>query len=294
MENINTCFVCGGADFAPYKNCTDFTVSNETFSIVKCNNCGFKFTNPRPDIFEIGKYYESEEYISHSNSGKGIINYLYKVVRNYTLNKKVNLINSLSKDKTILDIGCGIGAFLNNCKITGWSVEGVEPSDNARNFAMQNYKLDIKKEGKLLSFPDNSFSIITMWHVLEHIHLLNERIEELKRLIKKEGTIIIAVPNCDSLDAEYYSGFWAAYDLPRHLYHFTPYTMNKLLDKHGLKIVNKLPMVFDAYYVSMLSEKYKKGSNPIVNALLNGFRSNHLGSKDINRFSSIIYIIKVK
>jgi 2-polyprenyl-3-methyl-5-hydroxy-6-metoxy-1,4-benzoquinol methylase len=294
MENITTCFVCGGKDFSQFKNCIDYTVSKDIFTIVKCNTCGFKFTNPRPDGNEIGKYYESEEYISHSDSSKGIINYLYKKVRNYTINKKVALVNSLSKDKTILDIGCGTGAFLNACNGNGWKIEGIEPSDDARKFAKSNYNLNISPENKLSFLANNSFSIITMWHVLEHMHLLNERILELKRLLKKDGTIIFAVPNCDSWDAEYYSEYWAAYDLPRHLYHFTPDTMKKLLEKHNLKIVKKLPMVFDAYYISMLSEKYKNGKVSMVNALWNGLKSNHVGKRDINRFSSIIYIIKAK
>jgi 2-polyprenyl-3-methyl-5-hydroxy-6-metoxy-1,4-benzoquinol methylase len=294
MENITNCFVCGGKEFSQYKTCIDYTVSKEKFTIVKCNGCSFIFTNPRPDTNEIGKYYESEDYISHSDSSKGIINYLYKKVRNYTIDKKVRLVNSLSKDKTILDIGCGTGAFLNACKVNGWIAEGIEPSDSAREFAKQNYNLNINGEEKLSSYTDNSFSIISMWHVLEHVHLLNERIEELKRLIKKDGTIIIAVPNCNSWDAEFYKEYWAAYDLPRHLYHFTPDTMEKLLEKHQLKIVKKMPMVFDSFYVSMLSEKYKNGKVSLFKALLNGFKSNQVGRKDINKFSSVIYIIKEK
>ncbi len=294
MENISNCFVCGGKDFSPLKNCIDYTVSKNTFNIVQCKNCGFKFTNPRPNGVEIGKYYESEEYVSHSDSGKGIINFIYKKVRNYTINKKIKLVNSFSKDQTILDIGCGTGAFLNACIENGWKIEGIEPSDGARNFAKSNYHLDLNPENKLASLANDSFSIITMWHVLEHVHLLNERIEELKRLLKKDGTIIIAVPNCNSYDAEYYSEFWAAFDLPRHLYHFTPDTMGKLLDKHNLRIVKKIPMVFDSYYVSMLSEKYKNGKVSILKAILTGMKSNRIGKRDINRFSSIIYIIKPK
>jgi 2-polyprenyl-3-methyl-5-hydroxy-6-metoxy-1,4-benzoquinol methylase len=294
MENITNCFVCGGKEFSQFNTCLDYTVSRDKFTIVKCKDCGFIFTNPRPDSNEIVKYYESEDYISHSDSSKGIINYLYKKVRNYTINKKVRLVNSLSKDKTILDIGCGTGAFLNACKTNGWVVEGIEPSESAREFAKQNYDLNINPEDRLATFANNSFSIISMWHVLEHVHLLNDRIEELKGLIKKDGTIIIAVPNCDSRDADYYSEFWAAYDLPRHLYHFTPNTMDKLMDKHQLKIVKKLPMIFDAYYVSMLSEKYKNGKISLLKALLKGYKSNKVGKRDINKFSSVIYIIKEK
>jgi 2-polyprenyl-3-methyl-5-hydroxy-6-metoxy-1,4-benzoquinol methylase len=292
MEDISNCLICGGTEFRPFITCKDYTVSKSEFKIVSCNNCGFKFTNPRPDTNEIGKYYESDDYISHSDSGKGIVNSLYKVVRNYTINKKVKLVNGFTKDKTILDIGCGTGAFLNSCNQSGWITNGIEPSKNARKFALQNYKLEISPETQIPKLSNNSFSIITMWHVLEHVHLLNERIVDLKRLLKVDGTIIIAVPNCNSYDARQYKEFWAAYDLPRHLYHFTPDTMEKLLTKHNLRIVKKLPMVFDSYYVSLLSEKYKFGKTNLIKAILTGFRSNLKARSDINTFSSIIYIIK--
>jgi len=292
MENITKCFVCGGSELQPFINCKDYTVSKSDFNIVSCKTCGFKFTNPRPDVTEIGKYYESDDYISHSDSGKGIVNSLYKLVRNYTINKKVNLVDSFTKDKTILDIGCGTGTFLNACNKSGWMARGLEPSENARKFALNTYKLEIKAENELSKLPNKSFSIITMWHVLEHVNLLNERIEELNRLLKDDGTIIIAVPNCNSYDANYYKEFWAAYDLPRHLYHFTPDSIEKLLKKHNLKILKKLPMVFDSYYVSLLSEKYKTGKTNLIKAILTGFRSNLKAGRDINTFSSIIYIIK--
>src|ERR1035437_487687 len=292
MENISTCFVCGGTEFSPFITCKDYTVSKSEFKIVSCNNCGFKFTNPRPDTNEIGKYYESDDYISHSDSGKGIVNSLYKLIRNYTINKKVKLVDSLTKDKTILDIGCGTGAFLNACNQSGWKTIGIEPSDNARKFALQNYNLEINPENEIPILSNNSFSIITMWHVLEHVHSLNERIKDLNRLLNDDGTIIIAVPNCNSYDAGYYKEFWAAYDLPRHLYHFTPDSIEKLHKKHNLKIVKKLPMVFDSYYVSLLSEKYKSGKTNLIKAILTGFRSNLKARRDINTFSSIIYIIK--
>jgi 2-polyprenyl-3-methyl-5-hydroxy-6-metoxy-1,4-benzoquinol methylase len=292
MENITKCFVCGGSEFQPFIACKDYTVSKSEFNIISCKNCGFKFTNPRPDVNEIGKYYESDDYISHSDSGKGIVNSLYKLVRNYTINKKVKLVDNFTKDKTILDIGCGTGAFLNACKKSGWITNGIEPSENARKFAQKNYNLEINPENGIPKLSDNSFSIITMWHVLEHVHSLNERIEDLNRLLKDDGTILIAVPNCNSYDADYYKEFWAAYDLPRHLYHFTHDSMEKLLKKHKLKIAKKFPMVFDSYYVSLLSEKYKSGETNLLKAILIGFRSNLRAKRDINTFSSIIYVIK--
>ncbi|MCW3103520.1 MAG: type 12 methyltransferase [Bacteroidetes bacterium] len=272
--------------------CKDNTVSRETFQIVKCNSCGFKFTNPRPEPSELGRYYKSEEYVSHSNTKKGFINSTYQSVRKYTLLKKLQLISKYYKTGRILDIGCGTGEFLNTCKSAKWETIGIEPDDDARNMAIKNYGLDVRGEAELKNLHDESFHIITMWHVLEHVPNLNERIEELRRLIKPTGIIIIAVPNCNSLDAKIYKENWAAYDVPRHLYHFTPADMETLFRKHGLKVFSILPMIFDSFYVSMLSEKIKTGKTNIIRSTWNGLRSNLSALKSGRTSSSQIYLIR--
>ena len=300
METLTECPVCNSKNNIPFINCKDFTVSQKVFVIVECKDCGFKFTNPRPSENEIGSYYQSEDYISHSNTKKGVINLLYQTVRKYTLKQKINLINSLVNSKgNLLDVGCGTGEFLQACQENGWETLGIEPGESARSYGINTYYLNIKEEPVLEKLGANSFEIITLWHVLEHVPKLNERITELKKLIKPNGSIIIAVPNCTSLDAEMYREYWAAYDVPRHLYHFTPITIEKLFAKHGLKLQKTLPMKFDSFYVSMLSEKYlqadkqnKKGKTNLLPALWNGFQSNLAAKKTNNSFSSQIYIFK--
>ena len=283
--------------------CVDYTVSRETFKIVACDKCGFKFTNPRPAPDELGKYYQSEEYVSHSGTKKGLVNKLYHWVRNYTLGKKLQLIYlhtqySEPLSPTLLDIGCGTGEFLNVCKLShiarspaGWNVKGIEPDARAREFATKTYGIDVGEESELKTLPNDSYDIITLWHVLEHVPALNERIEELKRLIKPEGKIIVAVPNCSSWDAKTYGAFWAAYDLPRHLYHFTPKDMKTLFSKHGMYITEVLPMRFDSFYVSMLSDKYKFGKTSLIRSTWNGLKSNLKAIKTGQTFSSQIYVI---
>ena len=270
----------------------DYTVSHKEFTIAECDSCKFKFTNPRPFEREIGGYYKSEDYISHSNTSKGFINSIYQSVRKYTIKKKVQLINSLNKKGRLLDIGCGTGEFLNMCQNNGWKTKGIEPSPEARRFGIDNYKLEIDDESGIEKLEDHSFEIITLWHVLEHVPQLNKRVGELKRLLKLDGTLIIAVPNCNSLDAKIYKEHWAAYDVPRHLYHFTPSDIESLFSKHKMLIINILPMNFDSFYVSILSEKYKNGTLNFFRALWNGFRSNMNGTKTSKAFSSQIYIIK--
>jgi 2-polyprenyl-3-methyl-5-hydroxy-6-metoxy-1,4-benzoquinol methylase len=296
METLLNCQVCNQSTQVPFLSCKDYTVSRETFSIVSCAHCGFNFTNPRPGPSELGRYYQSEAYISHSNNGKGLINGLYKLIRKYTLIKKLQLINRLNgytnPSKQLLDIGSGTGEFIAICKAGKWKVIGIEPSETAAMYARNNYKLTILPEEEINNLQDNHFDIITMWHVLEHVPELNKRIEDLKRLIKPRGTIIIAVPNHSSADAKHYKEFWAAYDVPRHLYHFTPDTIKALFNKHDLSVKQVLPMRFDSFYVSMLSEKYINGKPNLIKAIWNGFKSNISAIRSGETFSSQIYIIK--
>lgn len=292
MEKLNQCPICESTKTKPFLSCVDHTVSRETFTIVQCESCDFKFTNPRPEESDLGRYYKSEDYVSHSNTKKGFINSTYQTVRKYTLLKKLELISKYFKTGTILDIGCGTGEFLNTCKLAKWKTIGIEPDKDAREMAIKNFGLDVRGEDELKNLPDASFEIISMWHVLEHVPRLNERVAELKRLVKPNGMIIIAVPNCNSLDAKIYKEHWAAYDVPRHLYHFTPRDMDSLFVKEGLKVVRILPMIFDSFYVSMLSEKIKTGKTNIIRSTWNGFRSNVSAIKTGKTYSSQIYLIR--
>ena len=301
-ETLPTCPVCNSAETEKYLQCKDFTVSKEIFSLVNCMSCSFIFTNPRPAENEIGKYYQSAEYVSHSDTKKGLINRLYHTVRKITLGNKLQLINRLHNNKAgkLLDVGCGTGYFISHCKENNWNVTGVEVDANARKMAEERLSPSTKAQGKLgegehiyswlNDVKENEFDIITLWHVLEHVHDLNAYLEALKKLLKNSGKLIIAVPNAASFDAGHYKEYWAAYDVPRHLYHFTPDTIGRLFKKHNLKLEQTLPMKFDAYYVSMLSEKYKTGKTNYLNVLINGFRSNSKASGN-GQYSSLIYVV---
>ena len=292
MEILRECPVCNGQSFENFLKCKDYTVSQDLFQIVNCTTCGFKFTNPRPDANEIGRYYESAEYISHSNSKKGLINKIYQVVRKRAIDGKIALINKEAGqlEKSILDIGCGTGEFLSVCKEKGWKTKGIEPNDNARTQGIKNYSLDIEGEEALKGLG-NQYSIISMWHVLEHVHQLNDRVKQIYSLLQSGGKAIIAVPNYTSDDANRYKEYWAAYDVPRHLYHFSPESMEKLLKTYDLRLITCKPMWFDSFYVSMLSEKYKNGKGNILKAVINGFLSNLKAWGNTKKCSSVIYVI---
>lgn len=293
MELLKNCPVCGSQAFDPFISGKDYFLTGESFEIVTCRECDFRFTNPRPKAEDLGKYYESSDYISHSDSRKGLFASVYQQVRKYTLRRKLSMISKFQQKGEILDIGCATGQFLHYMKEHGWKATGIEPDEKTRSRAISEYGLEVFPEKQLDVFRKSSFDVITMWHVLEHVSDLGDRMQQLKNLVKPQGTIIIAVPNCDSYDAKKYGEFWAGYDLPRHLYHFAKSDVKLLLEKYGFTIVNILPMKFDAFYVSLLSEKYKSGKMRWLPALWNGFWSN-LKAGQKNGYSSLIYVIKLK
>ncbi len=290
-ETIQSCPICNDLGYKNIIIAKDNTVSKENFIIVKCNSCGFLFTNPRPNKNEIGKYYESETYISHTNRKNGILEKVYHLVRNIALKQKVKLIDKYKKgEKKLLDYGCGTGGFLEVCKANGWQISGIEPNDNARKIAEEqtNIKISISKEQEN---NDKKYSIITLWHVLEHIHDLDETVDWLIEKLDENGRLVIAVPNHKSYDALKYKEHWAAYDLPRHLYHFDQNSIKNLTEKKGLKVIDLIPMYFDSFYVSLLSSKYKEGKMKPISALWTGFVSNIKAMKS-KEYSSLIYVIE--
>jgi len=294
MYNILSCPVCKNQSFSPFITCEDHTVSHEKFNIVSCEKCEFKFTNPIPDISNLGSYYKSEDYISHSNTKRGLVSKLYHFVRSYTLKKKLRLLSSHVSRGTVLDYGCGTGMFLDVCETAGWRSLGIEPDAGARKIA-KDMKLKVYPGKTELNndHKDEKFDAITLWHVLEHVTDLEETLNFFKVKLNRDGVLIIAVPNYTSYDAKHYQEFWAAYDVPRHLYHFEIETITLLLSNFGFKLEATFPMKFDSFYVSMLSEKYKNGSVKYLSAFLNGLKSN-LKAKSPSNYSSVIYAFKFK
>lgn len=292
MYNYQSCPVCDNNKFSPYLATKDYSVSQEEFNISKCDSCGFVFTNPRPEEKDLGKYYKSENYISHTNTSKGLINRLYKLVRNYTLKTKYSLIQPHVKSGLVLDIGAGSGAFVRVLKDRGVNAIGVEPDEDARAVAKKDHHVDLKAEEYIGSIPDSSCDAITMWHVLEHVPRLNDRVKQLKSKLSKEGIVVIAVPNHESPDAMYYKKFWAAYDVPRHLYHFDKQSIKALFAKHNLELIESRPMHFDAFYVSMLSEKFLGSKGFFLRAIFIGLKT--LLFTPSSNSSSLTYIFKHK
>jgi 2-polyprenyl-3-methyl-5-hydroxy-6-metoxy-1,4-benzoquinol methylase len=292
MIQRDKCPLCRSADFSKWMNAKDYTVSEEQFGICHCNHCNLRFTNPVPSQEEMGPYYKSEEYVSHTNTSKGIIHGLYQRVRKITLKRKRSLVLRVTGKSvgSLLDIGSGVGAFLAAMKVAGWDSLGLEPDETARAVARSDFRVDSRPIHELFGLPEGAYDAVTMWHVLEHVHELDRYMEQLRALVKEGGKILIAVPNHESWDARYYQQEWAAYDVPRHLYHFCPKSMEELLKRHSLRLIGTKRMPFDSFYVSMLTERNCRGS--LLLGVWNGWRSWWVALFHKKRCSSLIYIIE--
>ena len=267
----------------------DFSVSGESFSLLHNEDYDLLKTHPQPSLERLPSYYESEDYISHTDGKRTLFEKMYHLVKSNAIKNKVKLINQWQPEKgTLLDIGAGTGDFLLEAKKQNWIITGIEPNDKAKQIAIQK---GASFGTNLEELEDESFDVISMWHVLEHVPNLEEQIATLKRLLKPNGTIIIAVPNFKSYDAKYYAEFWAAYDVPRHLWHFSKTAIKKLFADQNMQLKKVKPMWFDSFYVALLSEKYKTGKMNFIKGFFIGLLSNWSGLQK-KEFSSHIYIIK--
>ena len=288
------CLVCGQNNLKTSFSCKDFVATGEDFQLQYCESCSFIFTNPRPNISEIGKYYQSDQYISHSGEKKGLIYKIYDIVRDFSIRQKLNLIKKYHKSGKLMDLGCGLGYFLNGVKLDKtFDGLGVDISDDAVEYVKNTFGINVENESELDNLDKHTFDIITQWHVLEHVHYLNERMQQLHHLLKQDGTMFIAVPNSKSKDAEIYKEYWDGYDVPRHLYHFNQKSFSLLMEKHGFKIVEIKPMWFDAPYICMRSEVHLKNRFPFINGAINGIKST-AAALSTGEHSTLLFVVKKK
>ncbi|MEY4384283.1 MAG: hypothetical protein RI995_1825 [Bacteroidota bacterium] len=291
MEIISNCPVCQSQHIESFLEAKDYTVSGEYFKIVQCRNCDFLFTNPRPSAEEAGKYYQSENYISHSNTSEGLINTLYHWVRTITLKQKTNWIQPYQKSKELLDIGCGNGHFLQACKQAGWKVSGMELDLKTAEQARKNTGAKIVNHLEEIK-ADETFQIISLWHVLEHVYELDQYFEFFKSHLKQDGKLLLALPNPKSHDAEKFKAYWAAYDVPRHIHHFTPKSIELLANKNGFKLTKTRGLLFDSFYISLLSNEYQSGNKKLISSLITGAFSNLKAFIFHGNYSSNLYIFE--
>lgn len=293
QQHIVHCISCEGTQLSLYLKTKDYFLTKEEFELYKCESCGMVLTSPVPSEKEIERYYKSAEYLSHNSNRKTLTSLVYKFVRKINIKRKFKLINSFNTGSTILDYGCGSGHLLEYFKKKGWKIYGVETNALAQVTASKLNNINISENLDTVFAKENSLDVITLWHVLEHIHNLNEVVNKLSILLNKSGILIIAVPNINSPDSKVFGEFWAGLDVPRHLYHFNAESMEQFLSKHNFKIISALPMKFDAFYVSLLSNKYQGGKFPYFYAIIEGYKSNRRARKN-NNYSSMIFVAQKK
>lgn len=293
MVHLSKCPLCDSENITNYLRCRDHFLSGEIFELSRCRSCGFVFTQDHPDEKESAKYYESDEYLSHNTGSGGFVSLIYRISRKIMLIRKRRLIVRAAGMKTgrLLDMGSGSGHFLSAMKNAGWDVTGMEINDKARSLSEELFGLKVIPPGRIDALETGTYDCITLWHVLEHFHDPFFYAREIKRLLKDEGICIVALPNAASYDAAHYSGSWAAYDVPRHLWHFTPETFRLFSGKAGFHVKKILPLPPDVFYISVLSEKYKGSGIFFIKGIIRGiwFSVRSLFRK--HRSSSLVYIL---
>ncbi len=291
MVSYNNCPLCSSFNITSHLECTDHLLSREKFVLYKCKDCGFIFTQNHPDETEIKKYYESDDYISHNDAARGFINHIYALSRRVMLRWKLKMVKDAARIKSgkILDIGCGTGYFANIMKSYGWDVTGIEPNIKAREFGKNQFGLNIIDPSEIKALPEGSFDVVTMWHVMEHFQDPYTYYRDILRFMKPGGICITALPNCNSFDAEYYGKHWAAWDVPRHLWHFSPATYNFFTEKTGFVITQIRSLPLDVFYISILSEKNAGAKFYFIKGVFRGFIFTIRSLISIKKNSSLIY-----
>jgi SAM-dependent methyltransferase len=294
MVHHYVCPLCSSEKIALHFSCNDHFISRKDFAILKCSDCGFLFTQDYPEESEIGAFYVSEEYISHSDISKGLSNKLYQIARTIMLSRKKVLVEKITglKIGKILDIGSGTGYFAATMKRVGWMVRGIEINEKARDFSITNFGLEVDPPQSITAYESNSFDCITLWHVLEHFHDPFKYISEISRLLKTGAVCVVALPNCSSYDANHYKRFWAAWDVPRHLWHFNPATFRLFSEKSGFILENLKILPLDVFYISLLSERYKGSGMAFFKAMSKAFIFSFRSFFNKERSSSVIYLLR--
>jgi 2-polyprenyl-3-methyl-5-hydroxy-6-metoxy-1,4-benzoquinol methylase len=294
MVHHKVCPLCSSEKIFLHFRCIDHFISKEVFVLYKCSACDFEFTQDYPDETVIGQYYESEDYISHSDTSKGLSNKLYRLARSIMLGQKKGIIQNVTglNKGSLLDIGSGTGYFAGKMKKAGWLVKGIEINEKSRDFSISRFGLEIIGPEQISTLEANSFDCITLWHVLEHFHDPFKYATEIIRLLKPGGFCLIALPNCSSYDAKYYGRHWAAYDVPRHLWHFNPSSFRIFSEKTGFALENLLNLPFDVFYISFLSERYNCSRAPFLAGMVKAILFAFLSLFNKEKSSSVIYILR--
>jgi SAM-dependent methyltransferase len=296
MLHHNDCPVCGNGNIRLLHEAADHLVTGNKFAVWHCSNCDFAFTQDAPDEKDAGVFYESADYISHTDTSRSLFEKIYQAVRRFMLRRKRQLVENRSGFRTgrLLDIGSGTGHFLNTMKEAGWKVSGIEINSGAREYSVSKFGLEVTTPGGINAFPTGGFDCVTLWHVAEHIYDLDDTFSEIKRILSAEGCVVVALPNSGSADADLYRGNWAAWDVPRHLWHFSENSFRLFAENSGFTVSAVSILPFDVFYISVLSEKNSGSKMPMFKGMLRGLCFSFRTLFKREKGSSLVYVLKKK
>ena len=278
----------------PFLKSKDHAITGELFELCYCDIPELLVTSPQPTVESLLNYYKSDDYISHAKTKKTLFQTIYFSVRAITLRQKLKWVSiNKSNGKKILDFCAGVGDIVRAAQNNGWDCIGIEPHIKARAIANKKKQNTVYPAEHLKTLPPKSQTVITLWHVLEHLPNLEQEIRIFKQLLMTSGRLVVAVPNFKSYDAQHFKSYWAAYDLPRHLWHFSRESISTLFEDFDMEIESIYPMIFDSFYVSLLSTKYQSGRMKIIKGLAIGLLSN-IKAYFSGEYSSLVFVIKNK
>ncbi len=293
MPDLHRCPACSANRIVDLFRARDYLVSGREYLIRRCEACGMGWTADPPPEEEAGGYYLSGEYISHTDRKKNFSDHLYHLARNYMLGRKHRLTTLVTgkHSGSLLDVGSGTGYYAAYMKERGWQVSAIEPNDQAREYSASHFSLSVTTPDRIEDFATGSFDCITFWHVLEHLYEPGQWLNEVRRLLKDDGRCIIALPNFSSADAEWFGKRWAALDVPRHLWHFTPDALQKFVGARGFNCERIVPLPLDLFYISSLSYRNNGNRLPLARGVLTGLFIALRNLLRKEKASSLVYLI---
>ena len=293
-QDFEPCPLCGASEQIPYANCTDFTVSKESFTLMRCQSCGVVYTLDPPSEEQMCRYDKLNLKLKLGDSPTGLTSRLYYHVRSRMLRKKARIVESQAyrTSGSLLNYGAKTGFFSHKMERRGWKVTSVEKYHEERLFSLEMF------HHRMIDVPDmallqaGTFDVITMWHVFEHSHHPNELLDRFYELLRPGGILVMACPNIRSTDAMHYGPYWAAYDVPRHLWHFNPNSITGLAYRHGFTLMHHEKMPYDRFYISILSERHLRHRMAFLRGMLQGLRSWRISITKRGRSSSLVYVFR--
>jgi SAM-dependent methyltransferase len=293
-QEVPDCIVCGSGQRHPHLRAPNRFNVGEVFPLVQCSQCGFVYLSPRPSQESIGSHYEDEGYHPHQAEAAGVVDRIYRISRDWNLRYKRWMVESHHRKGALLDFGCGTGEFLAEMRANGWQVTGVEPAAQARAVAEG---LGVRASADLEGC-DGPYDVITLWHVLEHVHEAAGQFRRLCELLTPGGILVMALPNIGSVDSRAYGANWVALDAPRHLFHFRPQDVRRFAVARGLTPAGGGVLPLDTPYNVLLSEQLAgqvvRGTRlfGLFRAIRVALAASIRGAIDRSRSSSPVYVFR--